>query len=72
MSQSRAIFLVFIPWGQTAHNAPRRALSLPENHTFGICAPLLQLCKEIAIVSLCELGGSGYVDRYVCRDDCLA
>src|SRR5262245_44182718 len=29
-------------------------------------------CKEIAIVSLCELGGSGYVDRYVCRDDGLA
>src|SRR5262245_50242996 len=29
-------------------------------------------CKGIAIVSLCELAGSGYVDRYVCRDDGLA
>jgi hypothetical protein len=42
------------------------AVSLPESHTFGICALLLQLLQKIAIISLCGLGGSAmWIVMYV-------
>jgi len=49
-----------------------RALSLPESHTRRISAPSCNSWQGDAILSLCETGGSGHVDRHVCRDDCLA
>src|SRR5215831_3636823 len=38
----------------------------------GFSAPSRNSWQADAILSLCETGGSGHVDRHVCRDDCLA
>ena len=46
--------------------------ALPESHTLRILRFPLKLLQGTAILSLREIGGSNHVDRYVCRDDCLA